>query len=146
MIRHQEAIMVKRLLIGLLITAMSLGGAAAAASDNYFPRNLYDARFCAGLKTEFRSENASRLDCTSATNAIVVEYFDYWPEAIGQSLALATKTGLKPGIVLVCRNDHQHCTNAASAVEATFARMNTPLTLWDCGLTDTSLAECNKLE
>ena len=121
-------------------------GSAQAAGDGYFPANHYDLRFCAGLKTEFRSENATRIDCTSKANAIVVEYFDYWPEAIGQSLALAAKTGLEPGIVLVCRNDHEHCANAANAVEATFARIKSPLTLWDCGLTDTSLGDCHKAD
>ena len=134
-----------RTLLAVLATVVPMG-ASAAAGDNYFPSNAYDQRFCAGLSQQFRSENAARIDCTSATNAIVVEYFDYWPEAIGQSLALAARTGLTPGIVLVCRNDHQHCANAASAVEATFARLAAPVTLWDCSLTDAALSDCDKLE
>ena len=137
--------MMHRLLAASLLALLPLGG-AIAAGDNYFPKNPFDARFCAGLATTFRSENAARIECTSPTNAIVVEYFDYWPEAIGQSLAFATRTGLKPGIVLVCRNDHQHCANAASEVEAIFARLETPLTLWDCSITAASLDECIKLE
>lgn len=134
-----------RTLLAALATILPLGG-ALAAGDNYFPPNPYDQRFCAGLTQQFRSENAARIDCTSATTAIVVEYFDYWPEAVGQSLALAAQTGLEPGIVLVCRNDHQHCENAASAVEKAFARVATPLTLWDCSITDAALSDCNKLE
>ena len=137
--------MLHRLLAVTVMVLTSLGG-AAAAGDNYFPKNPYDMRFCAGLATSFRSENAARLECTSATNAIIVEYSDYWPEAIGQSLAFAAQTGLEPGIVLVCRNDHQHCANAAAEVEATFARFTSPLSLWDCGITASSLADCIKLE
>src|SRR5262245_12213808 len=120
-----------RLLAAGLVALMPWG-AAAFAGDHYFPQNPYDVRFCAGLKSEYRPGNASRLECTSATNAIVVEYHDYWPEAVGQSLAFASLTGLAPGIVLVCRNDHSHCANAAAAVEKVFADVKSPLALWDC--------------
>lgn len=134
-----------RALLAALAAILPLGG-ARAAGDNYFPPNPYDQRFCAGLAQQFRSENAARIGCTSATTAIVVEYFDYWPEAVGQSLALAARTGLAPGIVLVCRNDHRHCENAAAAVVQAFAHSATPLTLWDCSLTDASLSDCDKLQ
>lgn len=132
--------------LAALLSLLPLSAAIAAGGDNYFPRNIFDARFCAGLKTEFRSQNASRLDCVSDTTAIVVEYYDYWPEAIGQSLALAAQTGLKPGIVLVCRNDHAHCSIAAAEVEKAFEQIKAPLTLWDCSITDATLKDCDKLE
>jgi hypothetical protein len=138
--------MIHRLLAAGLFALLPAGQTAAAMGDNYFPANPFDARFCAGLHTQFRSENAARLACTTDTTAIVVEYYDYWPEAIGQSLALATQTGLTPGIVLVCRNDHAHCEIAAKAVESAFARMKAPVDLWDCGLLDASLSDCDKLE
>src|SRR5690242_20124372 len=120
----------------LLACALILLPAGIANADNYFPANPYEARFCAGLDRDFRPENASRVDCLSKTNAIVVEYYDYWREAIGQSLALATERGLKPGIVLICRNDEQHCIKASGSVEATFSHFAVPLTLWECLLID----------
>lgn len=135
-----------RLLTTGVLALLAAGPAIAAAGDNYFPANPFDARFCAGLETHLRSENATRLGCTDATTAIVVEYYDYWPEAIGQSLALASQTGLSPGIVLVCRNDHAHCEIAARAVESAFAQMKAPVSLWDCGIMDAALSECDKLE
>lgn len=132
------------LAVGLL--ALLPWGGNASAGDHYFPKNPYDARFCAGLKTEFRPGNASRLDCTSAANAIVVEYNDYWTEAIGQALAFASATGLAPGIVLVCRNDHGHCDNAAAAVARVFVGVKSPLALWDCSITSATLRDCKKLQ
>ena len=132
-------------LVGLLVSAFAVSP-ADAADNGYFPRNPYDTRFCAGLETAFRTGNGTRLDCTSKTTAIVVEYFDYWPEAIGQALALATKTGLQPGIVLVCRNDRQHCDAAAHDVESVFAGLKAPLTLWTCALTDAALGDCHRAD
>lgn len=120
--------------------------AAQAEGDGYFRKNPFDAQFCAGLTTTFRSENAARLNCTNATTAIVVEYADYWPEAIGQSLALAMQTGLQPGIVLVCRNDRQHCDAALAAVESAFSRLKAPFSLWDCRMADASLEACKERE
>ena len=130
-------------LVALLVSAFAVSP-AAAADNGYFPRNPYDTRFCAGLETAFRTGNGTRLDCTSKTTAIVVEYFDYWPQAIGQALALATETGRQPGIVLVCRNDRQHCASAGHDVESVFGRLRTPLTLWPCAMTDAWLGECYK--
>jgi hypothetical protein len=120
--------------------------AGAANADNYFTPNPHQARFCAGLETHFRPENASRIDCVSATNAIVVEYQDYWREAVGQALVLATERGLKPGIVLVCRNDEGHCINAAAHIEATFEHFAVPLTLWECMLISPALRDCTRRE
>ena len=91
-----------------------------------------------------RETNGARLQCTDATTAIVVEYYDYWPEAVGQALAFAARTGLTPGIVLVCRSADAHCAIAAHAVEAALAPSAAPFRLWTCRLTDPTLAACSK--
>jgi hypothetical protein len=121
-------------------------GGAVAGDDGYFPANAYQARFCAGLTQEMRQENASRVDCTSSTHAMIIEFQDYWREAIGQAIAFAAETGLRPGIVLVCRNDEQHCMNAAARIEIAFGHFAVPLTLWSCSIMSSSLAACPKVE
>jgi hypothetical protein len=133
-----------RLFLPLVMTA-ALGGPAAALDPGYFPRNAYQERFCAGLDAHYRATNAARIDCTDGTHAIVVEYQDFWPEAVGTAMAFATATGLEPAIVMVCRNDGQHCANAAAGIEATFARFALPLTLWQCRPIDASLEDCDRL-
>ncbi len=134
------------MLTRLIACALLLVSAGIARADNYFPANPYQARFCAGLHAEFRPENASRVDCLSPTTAIVVEYQDYWREAVGQALVLATESGLKPGIVIVCRNDEGHCINAAAGIQATLAHFAIPLTLWECLTIDRSLGDCDRRE
>ncbi|HWA20345.1 MAG TPA: hypothetical protein VG757_15270 [Devosia sp.] len=134
---------VTRLLAAILLVLLPMG---IAGADNYFPTNPYQARFCAGLETHFRPENAWRVDCVSSTNAIVVEYQDYWREAVGQALVLATERGLKPGIVLVCRNDEGHCIKASERIEATFAHFAVPLTLWECMVISPALGDCVRRE
>jgi hypothetical protein len=138
--------MINRLLFVGLLALAPMGESVAAAGDQYFPANPFDLRFCAGLDIEFRTGNGTRYECKTSTTAIVVEYHDYWREAIGQSLAFAAETGLTPGIVLVCRNDLGHCINAAKGVEAAFAKLKSPVALWDCNITDTRLSDCDRLE
>jgi hypothetical protein len=127
-----------------VFAALLLAAAPAVAADGYFPANRTEARFCAGLERDYRPGNAARLACESPTDAIVVEYQDYWREAIGQALSLAAETDRRPGIVLVCRNDEQHCMAASTGVRAPFSRYAVPLTLWDCGLMDQALGDCTR--
>lgn len=138
----------------LAVSATVLGLTSAAGSElfgsslvdpGYFRSNPYQARFCQGLEPAYRATNAARVDCTDGTHAIVVDYQDFWPEAVGTAMAFATATGLEPAIVMVCRNDGQHCINAAAEIEATFAHFAVPLTLWQCLPIDASLADCDRL-
>lgn len=47
----------------------------------------------------------TRADCVTATHAIEMDFAPKWYEAVGQSLHCARLTGLKAGIVLICRKE-----------------------------------------
>ncbi|MDB3867407.1 hypothetical protein N9333_01115 [Gammaproteobacteria bacterium] len=64
------------------------------------------SRWCDEYKgiAEFRTINATYVDCLTSEYAVEVE-FDYkWKESIGQSLHYAQATGKKPAIVFVRRH------------------------------------------
>jgi len=50
---------------------------------------------------EYRLPDGARVDCLTAAYAVEVEYAPKWAEAIGQALYYASKTGRKPGVVVI---------------------------------------------
>jgi hypothetical protein len=60
------------------------------------------------MDPEVRIGLQRRADCISDTHAIEVDWHDKWKDAIGQSLAYSAETGLRAGIILVCRSDQGH--------------------------------------
>jgi len=73
--------------------------------NTYASEKEISSRWCDEHKgiAEFRTINATYVDCLTSEYAVEVE-FDYkWKESIGQSLHYAQATGKKPAIVFVRR-------------------------------------------
>ncbi len=50
---------------------------------------------------EYRLPDGARVDCLTPAYAVEVEYAPKWAEAIGPALYYASKTGRKPGVVII---------------------------------------------
>lgn len=66
----------------------------------------YQSAHCQGVQ-EYRLDDGSRVDCLTDEYAIEYDFANKWAEAIGQALYYAEKTGKKPMIVLILKNDKQ---------------------------------------
>lgn len=100
---------------------------------------------CKGMLLERTLKSGARADCISGSHAIEVEFTHKWAEAIGQSLHYAAETGLKPGIILVCREaDESHCLRDTYRAETTIERWKLPIKVWRCGQEMQTLAECRE--
>ena len=66
----------------------------------------YQIAHCQGV-LEYRLDDGSRVDCLTDEYAIEYDFANKWAEAVGQALYYAEKTGKKPAIVLILKNDKQ---------------------------------------
>ncbi|MEI6206931.1 MAG: hypothetical protein WCP20_09130 [Desulfuromonadales bacterium] len=55
---------------------------------------------------EYRLPDGTRADCLTREYAVEVEYAPKWAESIGQALYYAQSTGLKPGVLMIMRNEN----------------------------------------
>lgn len=65
----------------------------------------YQLEWCAnaGGVAEVQLKDRTRVDCLTSEYAIEVDFARKWAEAPFQALHYARLTGLKPGVVLICR-------------------------------------------
>ncbi len=73
---------------------------------NAIPEKYYQKIACNGVR-EYRLDDGSRVDCLTKDYAIEYDFASKWAEAIGQALYYAEKTGKKPAIVLILKNEKQ---------------------------------------
>lgn len=70
------------------------------------PEKYYQKGACNG-DMEYRLDDGSRVDCLTDEYAIEYDFANKWAEAVGQALYYAEKTGKKPAIVLILKNEKQ---------------------------------------
>ncbi len=131
--------MIRAVLLCLLFVAPAIAGDVVPP-----PERFYQQRFCAGMDSKIRLGEQLRADCLTKTQAIEVEWADYWKAAIAESLAHSAETGLAPGIILVCREDQALCLAASQAARDTLQHHLLHATLWDCLPIDLTLADCRR--
>lgn len=90
-----------------------------------------DARreLCAGMRQEEHLSNGARVDCMTATHAIV-EFSEKWAEGLGQALHYAATTGKRPAIFLVCRQAEHLCLAHALRLEEAIEFWRLPVEVW----------------
>jgi hypothetical protein len=144
----------------LAITLLSNTQAAQAFLESDFVQ-----RYCPNMPHEYRMPDNTRTDCISDTHAIEVEKSQYWHQAIGQSLHYALWTRQiaespqafsewsavlskprKAGIVLVCVLPRETCTDHYVRLFRIVEEYKLPITIWDCDLTDMTLATCQEID
>jgi hypothetical protein len=109
-------------------------------------------RFCEGMVLEFRMPDGARADCLSPTHIIEVDFSEKWAEAIGQALFYASWSAeleLRPrraGIILICRQNRDNCTEHAARLYRVVQDYSLPLTIWDCEATDVGLDACQRID
>jgi hypothetical protein len=88
--------------VGLVFSLSHLSGMGTAdAGGRQRPEAWYQRQFCRDGITEHRTPDGCRVDCLLQHYAIEVEFASKWPEAVGQSLYYAQRTGRQAGIVLI---------------------------------------------
>lgn len=117
--------------------AMNIVSFAATLNEAY-----YQARFCSGMRLEVSLGPQRRADCITTTHAIEVDWADKWKQGIGQSMAYAAHTGLKPGVILICRKEVQNCLLSSLYTRQTFSQMGISATIWECMPADKNLDAC----
>jgi len=149
--------------LGLLFAAsVVLPTSAFAQSDADLVR-----RFCAGmLATQYGLPDGTEADCISPTHAIEVDKTEHWAESLGQALHYSLWTNeivenpatfprwskviqapLLPGIIVVCEEeDRDLCTDRSVRLYRIIEEYRLPITVWDCDLSDLTLADCQILE
>ena len=70
------------------------------------PEKHYQKATCNGIM-EYRLDDGSRVDCLTDEYAIEYDFANKWAEAVGQSLYYAEKTGKKPAIILILKDEKQ---------------------------------------
>jgi hypothetical protein len=70
------------------------------------PEKHYQKETCNGIM-EYRLDDGSRVDCLTEEYAIEYDFANKWAEAVGQSLYYAEKTGKKPAIILILKDEKQ---------------------------------------
>ncbi len=104
------------------------------------------ARLCAGMDQEVRLGAMGRADCISSTHAIEIDWSEKWREGIGQALSYATRTGLRPGLVLVCRSNDSGCLAHSLAAREVFSTQHIGATIWECDIDAAALSDCLRRE
>lgn len=102
------------------------------------------AALCAGMLQNRHLPNGTYVDCLNDEHAIEVDFSNKWAEAIGQALMYAAEFERLPGIILVCRSDHDQslCLKHAYLIEQTVTYWRIGMTLWRCDASATALADC----
>lgn len=87
----------------LLISTLILFNSLAYAGGHLHKEKDYQNAWCAEYSgiTEYVLDDGARVDCLTCEYAIEFDFAEKWAEAIGQALYYATKTGKKPGVVLI---------------------------------------------
>ena len=92
--------MVKKIFLYIVVIILWSGYAVA------LPEKHYQKATCNGIM-EYRLDDGSRVDCLTEEYAIEYDFANKWAEAIGQSLYYAEKTGKKPAIILILKDEKQ---------------------------------------
>lgn len=99
-------------------------------------------RLCAKLRMEVVLPSGARLDCLAPNFAIEIDWTEKWAESIGQALDYAAETGLKPGIILICRDAKHLCIGRLDRLLETRRDWRLPITVWYCDIRSPSLQTC----
>ena len=133
--------------LGLMLAASLFCSTSAFAQETIRSAgDVYQQRFCAGMRFQPQFGLQRHADCISETHAIEVDWHDEWKESIGQALVFGAKAKLTPGIVLVCRSDQAYCLDASLSVRQTLDHHHVTGTLWDCLPIHKVLADCTRWE
>lgn len=83
--------------------SLLLFASAPALAAHTHPEKWYQEKWCADQKgeAEVRLPDATRVDCITTGSAIEFDFAHKWYEAVGQALYYGTKTGKRPGVVLI---------------------------------------------
>ena len=130
--------------IGLIIVMIALAGPAWAQQQVY--ERVHERRLCGDFQTEVTVGAQMRADCITDTHAIEIDFAEHWKEGIGQSLAYAAATGLRPGLILICRQSEASCLASSLGAEQTLGSLGIGSTLWLCHPTDEQLETCRRVE
>lgn len=87
--------------IGFVIVGAAMP--AVAAESDY--RDVW-CRANSG-KAEHVLDDRTRVDCLTETHAVEVEFAPKWAEAVGQALFYSAKTGKRPGILIVLKDQSE---------------------------------------
>lgn len=123
----------------LLISMLGPATPAFAATERY-----YQERFCAGLSIDQHLIDGSEADCVRDDVAIEVDFSDHWASAIGQALHYGAVLGIRPGIILICKDDIEDrtCLRHQLRLTETIAYWNIGMMVWLCSWKDASLQQC----
>ena len=116
--------MSKVISILLVVIMLAMAGTALANEATY-----RDAWCSANNGTaEVINDDRTRVDCVTSEYAIEFDYANKWYEAVGQSLHYGIKTGKKPGIVLILKNEKDQ--KYVNRLNATIQNYSLPITVW----------------
>ncbi len=102
--------------------------------------------FCQGMRMEVALPTGVRADCLSGTHAIEIDWSQKWAEGVGQAMHYASVTGLKVGIVLICKLDQSLCLSHRFRAESTLAHYGIKATIWECDRDMQSREDCTARE
>lgn len=127
------------LFLALIVLSWFFGSGVRAESERF-----YQERFCAGLPIDQHLRDGSEADCIRPDVAIEVDFSDHWAAAIGQSLHYGAVLGIRPGIILVCREEtaQRVCLRHQLRLTETLSYWNIGVMVWLCDSKDEALAEC----
>lgn len=113
-----------------------------AVAQQQVPESVHQGRLCGDVLREVVLTGVGRADCVTDSHAIEVDFSGNWKAGIGQALAYGAATGLRPGLVLICRAQEATCLRHQLGIEQTIAAFGLPLTVWLCLPTDDDLDQC----
>lgn len=122
-----------------IVLAAGLAVPAQAETERH-----YQERFCEGLSIDQHLRDGSEADCVRYDVAIEVDFSDHWASAIGQALHYGAVLGIRPGIILICREDikDRTCLRHQLRLTETIAYWNIGMMVWLCSSKDASLDQC----
>ncbi len=113
----------------LLAAWLAFAPPAAQAGGRTHPERWYQDAWCSGRGvTEAVLDDGSRCDCLTPTHAVEFDFGRKWAEAVGQALNYGSRTGLKPGIVLILERPED--IRYARRVEGLIRTYGLPVDLW----------------
>lgn len=91
----------------LILAVMVLVVMSQFAEAGY-PEKVYQRAWCAknAGQVDVRLDDSSRVDCLTASHAVVVDFAVKWAEAVGEALYYAAKTMKAPGVVLITEDEN----------------------------------------
>ena len=103
----------------------------------------YQEAICTGMGIEVQAGGGTRIDCLSDSHAIEVDFSDKWAEGLGQAMLYAARTGLTPGVILICRRSAWACQRHGKRLIEAAAYWQIPLAVWQCPANVTRLSDCS---